>query len=130
MRTCIEVTKKYAKAYAAASKKQKGAILDMVVSITGWDRDHARQRLRRRAAQPPGRATATVAVLDRRKAKPRRYSYGSVVVLRRIWASCGGCAGSTWSPRWASGSRRWNAMATWCRVMTNTHRRCGQSCWR
>ncbi|MDN5698819.1 MAG: integrase [Kocuria sp.] len=87
------MTKKYAKAYAAASKKQKGAILDMAVSITGWDRDHARQQLRRRANQPPGRATATVAVLDRRKTQPRKYSYGALMVLRRIWASSGGLCG-------------------------------------
>lgn len=93
MRTRIEVTKKYAKAYAAPSKKQKGAILDMVVSITGWDRGHARQQLRRRAAQPPGRATAPVAVLDRRKTKPRKYSYDALLVLRRIWAASGGLCG-------------------------------------
>ena len=75
MMTRIEVTKKYAKAYATAPKKQKGAILDTVVGVTGWNRDHARQQLRRRANQPPGRAAATVTVLDRRKTKPRRY-YG------------------------------------------------------
>lgn len=93
MRTRIEVTKKYAKAYVTASKKQKGAILDIVVGITGWDRDHARQQLHRRADQPPGRATATVAVLDRRKTKPRRYSYDALMVLRRIWAGSGGLCG-------------------------------------
>ncbi|QCP05611.1 DDE-type integrase/transposase/recombinase [Brevibacterium sp. CS2] len=93
MTTRIEVTKKYATAYVRASKKQKGAILDTVVGITGWDRDHARQQLRRRAAQPPGRPIATVAVLDRRKSKPRRYSYDAVVVLQRIWAASGGLCG-------------------------------------
>ena len=93
MRTRIEVTKKYAKAYAMATKKHKGTILDTVVSITGWDRDHARQQLARRAAQPPGRATATVAVLDRRKTKPRKYSYDALVVLQRIWAASGGLCG-------------------------------------
>lgn len=93
MTTRIEVTKKYAKAYATSTKKQKGPILDTVVSITGWNRDHARQQLRRRATQPPGRATATVAVLDRRKAKPRKYSYDAFVVLRRIWAASGGLCG-------------------------------------
>ncbi|WFP15933.1 hypothetical protein [Citricoccus muralis] len=65
--TRVEITKKYAKAYEAASKKDKSRILDKVVEITGWNRDHARQQLRRRLRQPPGRATATVAVIDRRK---------------------------------------------------------------
>lgn len=93
MMTRIEVTKKYAKAYATAPKKQKGAILDTVVGVTGWNRDHARQQLRRRANQPPGRAAATVTVLDRRKTKPRRYSYDALMVLRRIWAVSGGLCG-------------------------------------
>lgn len=86
MTTCIEVTKKYATAYVTPTKKQRAAILDTVVEITGWNRDHARQQLRRRATQPPGRAATTVAVLDRRKTKPRKYSYDAMVVLRRIWA--------------------------------------------
>ncbi|MEZ5087896.1 MAG: hypothetical protein R2722_17230 [Tessaracoccus sp.] len=40
----VEVTKKYATAYAAASKKDKSRILDTVVAVTGWNRDHARQQ--------------------------------------------------------------------------------------
>lgn len=32
-------------------------------------------------------------VLDRRKAKPRRYSYDAMVMLRRIWAGSGGLCG-------------------------------------
>lgn len=93
MKTRIEVTKKYAQTYAGATKKQKSAILDAVVAITGWDRDHARQQLRRRITQSPGRAAATVAVLDQRKSRPRRYSYDSLVVLQRVWAVSGGLCG-------------------------------------
>ena len=63
------MTKKYAKAYERASKKDKGKILDLVVEVTGWNRDHARQQLRRRLRQAPGRATATVVVIDRRKTR-------------------------------------------------------------
>ena len=48
----FEVTKKYAAAYAQASKKGKSQILDQVVEVTGWNRDHARQQLRRRLVQP------------------------------------------------------------------------------
>ncbi|MEZ5087127.1 MAG: hypothetical protein R2722_13030 [Tessaracoccus sp.] len=40
----VEVTKKYATAHAAASKKDKSRILDTVVAVTGWNRDHARQQ--------------------------------------------------------------------------------------
>ena len=47
-----EITKKYAQAYADAPKKSKSVILDQVVEITGWNRDHARQQLRARHIQP------------------------------------------------------------------------------
>lgn len=69
----VEVTKKYAAAYAQASKKDKARILDTVVEITGWNRDHAWQQLRARLAQPKGRVSATIAVIDRRRSKPRKY---------------------------------------------------------
>ena len=36
MTSRAEVTTKYAKAYAKASKKDKGRVLDEVVSVTGW----------------------------------------------------------------------------------------------
>ncbi len=49
-----EVTKKYAQAYAAAPKKGKSEILDQVVAVTGWNRDHARQQLTARLRQTPG----------------------------------------------------------------------------
>ena len=86
----FEVTKKYAAAYAAAPKKGKSQILDQVVEVTGWNRDHARQQLVARLRQPPGRASATVAVIDRRRTKPRKYSYDALLVLQRVWAASGG----------------------------------------
>ena len=89
----VEVTKRYATAYAAASKKDKGLILDQVVDVTGWNRDHARQTLKARLRQPKGRAVATVAVIDRRRTKPRKYSYDALVVLQRVWATAGGSCG-------------------------------------
>lgn len=93
MTTRIEVTKKYASAYAGARKKDKGRILDTVVGITGWNRDHARQQLNRRVNQPKGRASATVAVNDRRRTRPRKYSYDAVKVLQYVWAASGGLCG-------------------------------------
>ena len=89
----VEITKKYAKAYAAAPKKGKSQILDHVVEITGWNRDHARQQLVARLKQAPGRATATVAVIDRRKTKACKYSYDARKVLHKVWAASGGQCG-------------------------------------
>lgn len=88
-----EITKKYAKAYAAAPKKGKSQILDQVVEVTGWNRDHARQQLVARLKQTPGRASATVAVIDRRKTKACKYSYDARLVLRKVWAASGGSCG-------------------------------------
>ena len=93
MQARVEVTKKYAAAYAAASKKDKTRILDQVVEVTGWNRDHARQQLGRRLVQPKGRVSVTVAVLDRRRAKPRKYSYDALLVLQKVWAVSGGSCG-------------------------------------
>lgn len=93
MATRVEVTKKYAIAYAKASKKDKSRILDQLVELTGWNRDHARQQLTRRLSQAPGRAKATVAVIDRRRTKPRKYSYDAVKILQRVWVIAGGMCG-------------------------------------
>ena len=84
--TRVEITKKYAAAYEAASKKDKTRILDQLVEVTGWNRDHARQQLRRRMRQPKGRAQATVAVIDRRKNPGSRYSYNALKILQHVWA--------------------------------------------
>lgn len=60
----IEITKKCAAAYEGASKRDKPRILDPLVEVTWRDRDYARQELKRRLKQVPGRAVATVAVID------------------------------------------------------------------
>lgn len=54
MTSRAEVTTKYAKAYAKASKKDKGRVLDAVVDVTGWSRDNARRRLVAASNLPPG----------------------------------------------------------------------------
>jgi len=43
----VEITAKYARAYAKASKADKGRLLDEVVAVTGWSRDNARRRFGR-----------------------------------------------------------------------------------
>lgn len=87
----VEVTTRYAKAYAAASKKDKGRVLDEVVSVTGWSRDNARRRLTRAATSPPGPGRQVA----RRPRKPRspKFSYDARKVLQRVWASSGGQCG-------------------------------------
>jgi hypothetical protein len=91
MTSRVEITTKYARAYAKAGKGDKGRVLDQVVEVTGWSRDNARRRLTAAAKQPPG-AGRQVA---RRPRKPRapKFSYDAVKVLQRVWAASGGQCG-------------------------------------
>jgi hypothetical protein len=92
MATRAEITTKYAREYAKASKKTKGAVLDEVVAVTGWTRDNARRRLNRAATHPPGpgrtsrqtgpEATSQEILLRRRS-----------IVLQHVWAISGGQCG-------------------------------------
>lgn len=90
MRSRAEITSRYARAYAKAGKKDKGRVLDEVVSVTGWSRDNARRRLVA-ANRAPGRGR-TVAVVAR-KPRAAKYSYDSRKVLQRVWAASGGQCG-------------------------------------
>jgi hypothetical protein len=91
MRSRAEVTTRYAKAYVSARKKDKGRVLDEVVSVTGWSRDNARRRLTAAAAQRPG-SGRVVAVVPR-KPRAQGYSYDARKVLQRVWAASGGQCG-------------------------------------
>ena len=86
-----EVTSRYAKAYAMASKTDKGRVLDQVVEVTGWSRDNARRRLVGAGKQPPGFGRQ-VAVAARRP-RASKYSYDALKVLQRVWAASGGQCG-------------------------------------
>lgn len=77
-----EITRKFAREYARASKKDKGRLLDEVVEVTGWSRDNARRRLAA-AAKPRPRAVKT------RKPRGRKYSYDALKVLHRVWVFSG-----------------------------------------
>lgn len=82
----VEITAKYARAYAKASKPDKGRLLDEVVAVTGWSRDNARRRLAKAAAPRPRAAKQS------RKPRARKYSYDATKVLQRVWAFSGfGC---------------------------------------
>jgi len=91
MTSRAEVTSRFAKAYVKASKKDRGRVLDQVVSVTGWSRDNARRRLVVAARRPPGGGRQVA----KRSRKPRspKYSYDALKVLQRVWAASGGQCG-------------------------------------
>jgi transposase InsO family protein len=91
MQSRAEVTSRYAKAYVRAAKKNKGRVLDEVVSVTGWSRDNARRRLVAAAQRPPGPGRQ-VGKQQRRPRSPK-FSYDAVKVLQRVWAASGGQCG-------------------------------------
>jgi len=91
MQSRAEVSFRYARAYARASKMDKGRILDEVVSVTGWSRDNARRRLGVAARARPGAGRAVVRPV--RKPRSPKYSHDAVGVLARVWAASGGQCG-------------------------------------
>ncbi|HET8958868.1 transposase family protein [Nocardioides sp.] len=91
MASRAEITTRYAKGYARASKKDKGRVLDEVVAVTGWSRDNARRRLVAAAKLAPG---AGRAVARRpRKQRADKFSYDARLILQRVWAASGGQCG-------------------------------------
>jgi len=91
MQSRAEVTTRYAKAYVKASKRDKGRVLDEVVSVTGWSRDNARRRLVEAAKRPPGVGRQVAA--QQRKPRAPKFSYDTLKVLQRVWAASGGQCG-------------------------------------
>jgi transposase InsO family protein len=78
-----EITKKYAREYATASKKVKGRMLDELCAVTGWSRDNARRAIANASKRRgPARARA-------RKTRGRKYSYDALKVLIRVWTLSG-----------------------------------------
>ncbi len=91
MQSRAEVTTRYAKAYAKASKKDKGRVLDQVVEVTGWSRDNARRRLVAAAKRPPGPGRQVAKPLRRQRSS--KYSYDALKILQKVWAASGGQCG-------------------------------------
>jgi hypothetical protein len=91
MTSRAEITARFARAYVKAAKKDKGRVLDQVMSVTGWSRDNARRRLAEAAKQRPGTGRGVAS----RPRKPRapKYSYDALKVLQRVWAASGGQCG-------------------------------------
>jgi len=82
MASRAEITTRYAKAYAKASKKDKGRALDQVVAVTGWSRDNARRRLVAAATRPPG--TGRQVAKKPGKQRASKYSYDTLLVLQMV----------------------------------------------
>ena len=83
------VTKKLATRYKRATRAEKSVVLDELVGLTGWHRDHCRAALREAATLKP--------VVPR---KPRRPTYGPEVVdaLAVVWTVLRGPAGKRLAP--------------------------------
>ncbi len=85
------ITLAQARKWAKASRSEKALILDAVVQVTGWHRDHARKMLRRAAAGEFPR--------PRRKREPvYRYSLEVIAALRRCWVLLDGITGKRLQP--------------------------------
>lgn len=83
MATRREITKKFAREYARASRAEKGAMLDALTQTTGWTRDHARRAIRGAAARK-GAAREV-----QRRPRSKKYSYDALVVLQEVWRLSG-----------------------------------------
>ena len=74
--------------YAAAPTKGKTAILDQVIEVTCWCRDHARQQLAARLKQPPGRAVYHDSI-DQRKTRGWKCFYNVRLCHRKLRSALG-----------------------------------------
>ena len=80
--------------WAKATKTEKSAILDTVVAVTGWHRDHARRAIRQgladraRGGPPPRQPRAPVTV----------YGEDVIALLTRCWAALDGPSGKRLHP--------------------------------
>src|SRR5664280_286419 len=92
MATRHEITKKYAREYARASKKDKGRMLDELVAVTGWSRANARRAITS-ASKRKGPARAVT-----RKPRARVYGYDTLKVLIEVWTLIGQPCGKYLAP--------------------------------
>jgi len=83
------VTNKMAAAYRRGTKAEKKAILDQIVQLTGWHRDHARARLR---------SAGEMRVVRGRSPRPPVYSPRVISALELCWRVARAPAGKRLAP--------------------------------
>ena len=92
MATRHEITKRYAKEYERASKKERGRMLDELVAVTGWSRANAR-----RAVRTAGRRRGPARAVQRKQRAPT-YGYDTLKVLIEVWTLIGEPCGKYLAP--------------------------------
>lgn len=87
------VTNKLAARYRGGSRSERTEILDQLVELTGWHRDHARAVLR---------TAGKVRVVKARKSRPPVYSAGLIDALEMCWHVARNPAGKRLAPMLAT----------------------------
>jgi hypothetical protein len=107
MREKQAITRELAGRYRQADKKARGAILDQVADITGYNRCYATLLLRnwgRQVALPTvaGAGPPTLVVGDQtetsKRVRPRVYDDKVVAALKQVWLIAGGICGKRLAP--------------------------------
>ena len=99
------MTRELAARYRRAGRKAKGAILDQVVDLTGYDRCYVAQVLLNHSRRVPSGTDADSkslalpgSVVIAKRARPRVYDEKVVSALKQVWRIAGGICGKRLAP--------------------------------